>query len=419
MDSFAVLSDNPVRTAQDDLWNLRAVAAELAQIISSVADPPFTLGVFGGWGSGKTSLLSLLADELKAPGDTRVAWFNAWHYREQQEIWPALVQCVVTALRDTTTSAAILERLADFGRAAARTFFGVGAQVLSHGIVSVADVSAVLDRYSQLQAERTQEIADFPAKFDEITSEALDGRLVVLVDDLDRCSPDAALEILEGIKLFLQSEHCVFVVALDPAAIFEALRARYPLNEEYRVNYLERHIQLVRYVPEPGDEQLRAGLSTVCRADFPDALWHLVHAAAEGNPRRAKRFLNMLLLAKNGPGGGDDLLGIAKIIVFRIQFPEFFAALTRDPALWSDLELAVRQRDSELRTDPRVGPFLADVRLTAFLRETGPDSRFHYPKPPDDSRSVLALLRRAWRYGPATDQPDGHEHPLLRRPRPR
>lgn len=406
MDPFAVLSDNPIRAGKDDLWNLRDVAAELARIVVSVADPPLTLGVFGEWGSGKTSLLSLLADELDASATTRAAWFNAWHYREQQEVWPALVQCVVDALGGKTTSTALRVRLADFGRAAARTFFGVGTQVLSHGIVSADDVSAILDRYAQLQAERAQEVADFPARFDEITSQVLDGRLIVLVDDLDRCSPEAALEILEGIKLFLRSEHCVFVVALDPAAIFAALRTRYPHNEEYRVNYLERHIQLVRYVPAPDREQLRAGLSTLCHADFTDALWHLVHAASEGNPRRAKRFLNMLLLAGNGSAdGGDDLLNLGRVIVFRMQFPEFFAALTRDPDLWSDLEIAARYRDDELRASPRVGPFLADSRLTAFLRETSPDSRFHYPQTPSGP-SLPALLRRAWRYGPAADRPD-------------
>lgn len=398
-----IISDNPVRTLNDDLWGLRDVANELARLIASIEDPPLTVGVFGSWGAGKTSLLSLLKETLENADVARLAWFDAWRYRERQEIWPGLLQCILAALADHTPAPGVASRLIDFGRAASRVFVARGAQVLSHGLVSAEDVEAILDRYAELQDRRTSKLAGFAEEFDALTGEALaGGRLVVLVDDLDRCDPEASLEILEGIKLFLGSRHCIFVVALDANAFSDALRTRYPDNEEYRVNYLERHIQLVRYIPDPPDDRLRCGLASLSRLDLPDGAWNLVRVAAEGNPRRAKRFINMLLLT--GDWSLDDrpqLLTLGRLMVFRVQFPKFFTALTRDPSLWQDLEAYQADKDSmDQRRAEHLARFLDDYRLASFLRDTGPEAVSYYPPAPGPE-SLPALLQQAWRYGPA------------------
>jgi len=148
MGNFIILSDNPVRTNEKDLWGLGDAAEELQQLIAAAEDPPLTIGVFGGWGSGKTSLLSLLKVALDDAGVVRTAWFDAWRYRERQEVWPALLQCVLAELSDQARESALKGRLSDFGRAAARTFFGRGAQVVSHGLVSANDMDNILNRYA-------------------------------------------------------------------------------------------------------------------------------------------------------------------------------------------------------------------------------------------------------------------------------
>lgn len=229
--------------------------------------------------------------------------------------------------------------------------------------------------------------------------------MVVLVDDLDRCDPVAALSVLEGIKLFLGNEHTAFVIALDFDSLLEALRALHPRDSYYRLNYLEKLIQVARYVPTPDRDRLRRGIESMSGLEMTEPLWRLVDAASQGNPRRAKRFVNTLLLA--GPayrGDSDsrlDYLRLAKLLVFRVQFPTFYASLVGDPALWEDLERHLALADdgdhSSRSPSPRLEPFLADQRLRQFLTTTSPESSVDFPRPPNEER-LAALIADAAKY---------------------
>ncbi|MEM6885591.1 MAG: P-loop NTPase fold protein, partial [Verrucomicrobiota bacterium] len=57
---------------------------------------PYTIGLFGGWGSGKTSLLDYLAEDLQSKGDCRVVYFNAWKHAAFMEVVPALVYRILS-----------------------------------------------------------------------------------------------------------------------------------------------------------------------------------------------------------------------------------------------------------------------------------------------------------------------------------
>ena len=72
--------------------------ATLADIIASPSTrTPLTIGVFGTWGSGKTSLMRMVKQKL--PADFRVAWFDAWKYEKEETVWRALLLQVLAALR--------------------------------------------------------------------------------------------------------------------------------------------------------------------------------------------------------------------------------------------------------------------------------------------------------------------------------
>ncbi len=410
-----ILSDNPVRTRDEDLFALKESSLELGDLISSIEDPPATIGLFGGWGTGKTSMLALLQQDLEARPDFRTLWFDAWRFRHRSEVWPALVQSVLTNLADNSPGSQIKSKLIDLGRVATRVFLGGALQGLTHGLVTAGQIGQFMDNYAELQNERNSKLSSFAEEFDMLVGEALGNRrLVILVDDLDRCEPEAALEILEGIKLFLASRNCIFVIALDIDAIRQALKFLDRYSEEYRTYYLEKHIQLVRYVPDPPGELLRRGLSELSGLEFDDSVWNLVQAAASGNPRRAKRFVNLLLLSSRSGAAPDDLVTLARLMVFRVQFPLFFAELTRDHALWRDLETYLSQPASrgdhadaiadrhgwDVQRVDRLERLLENEhRLAEFLMSTGPNARTFYPAAPLPE-AIGDLMVRAWRYGP-------------------
>ncbi len=80
------------------------------------------------------------------------------------------------------------------------------------------DLKTLVEAFTPRLKEQPESMAGFRDAFGEMVSALPDvRRVVVLVDDLDRCLPDAVMATLEAIKLFLSVERMVFVIAADQA----------------------------------------------------------------------------------------------------------------------------------------------------------------------------------------------------------
>jgi KAP family P-loop domain len=106
-----------------------------------------------------------------------------------------------------------------------------------------------------------EEIAEFRKAFDLLLKAAGIKQLVVLIDDLDRCLPDTAIETLEAIRLFVFTARTAFVVAADEAMIEHAVRKHFPElpdttgPRDYARNYLEKLIQVPFRIPALGETE--------------------------------------------------------------------------------------------------------------------------------------------------------------------
>src|SRR5215469_9078188 len=84
-----LIADNP---ETEDRLGFSPMAQILVNVIKATP-PPFTIGVFGAWGSGKTTLMNLVRKGLEEDG-TKTVWFNAWKYDGKEVIWNALMQAI-------------------------------------------------------------------------------------------------------------------------------------------------------------------------------------------------------------------------------------------------------------------------------------------------------------------------------------
>ena len=259
-----------------------ALIKEVGEAIAT-CKPPQVFGVHGDWGLGKTSFLHqvrwyLTGDNPQAL-DTKNAprksdhrkriesvWFDAWRYHAEAVPVVALLQEMRAQLSQGDSTALVVKRL---GKVALRgTLLSldeitkkIGFQYAKFQQASqqwdAENLAATLP--SDSLRENLQETIRLllPETDDEISDSA--SRLVVFVDDLDRCEPEAAYRLLEGLKVYLTLDNCVFVLGLNQKAVEGAIANRLAgglTNESARndaqaraASYLEKICQNVWHLP--------------------------------------------------------------------------------------------------------------------------------------------------------------------------
>ena len=229
-----ILLDSP--TAEPAL-GFGDIARAFATIIEQ-SEPRFAIGIFGGWGSGKTTLMKAVRACL-ASDSLVVVDFNAWRFEREPQLLVPLLDSVRAALirwsepRELETRQKVRAVATRIGRVVRALATGLSAEIGLPGAATVTyDVGTVLDALSPPgEPESAQSL--YVAAFQELErafGEFSDGgvtRVVVFVDDLDRCLPGNALDVLESMKLFFDLPGFVFVVGLDEDVVERAIRAKF------------------------------------------------------------------------------------------------------------------------------------------------------------------------------------------------
>jgi formylglycine-generating enzyme required for sulfatase activity len=395
-------TDQPILGARHDRLNFSHYADVLTEVVLT-ADTPITIGVFGPWGSGKTSLMRLVAEQLvsrRTAGHqwARVVWFNAWQYeRDQGALWRALLLRVLEGLESDQLSKEDAQQINDWRMRlytdVQRTETGsiqidwpkLGKGVLHMGLSLIPTPATLLELaqllqgemgtleeiVSAFQRERTEVyrrqlmlLEEFQGGFAHLVREYVwsrNGLLVIFIDDLDRCLPARAVEVLEAIKLFLDVKGCVFFIGVDRDIIEQVARMQYASyltgEDESEGNapaagqsYLEKIVQLPFHLPPLEDDQI-AGFIEQHDPRLPPGCRDIMALGLESNPRVVKRTLNifrmLLKLAERRVAEGTmgavvpELL--AKMVVIQARYHDLYRDLLEYPNLIQDLELAARE----------------------------------------------------------------------------
>lgn len=430
--------------------------------------PRFAVGIFGGWGSGKTTLMKAIARDLSHQPSVVCVDFNAWRYEREAQLLIPLLDCVRGALlewakgvqtRSNARNAAIR-----IGRVARALLAGVSAKVEIPGVASVGyDVDKAMSLLAAGGQAEPQSL--YVAAFDELRQayeEFRSGgveRVVIFVDDLDRCLPSHALDVLESMKLFFDIEGFVFVVGLDEGVIERAVweRLATPLDasgdpgaaalgpiQRLSREYVRKIFQVPYLLPPVVPGLLRPLLdSIVAEGDFledqrTDVLQnvapHLKQLTENGriNPREVKRFINTYTLQRKvRPGLRPDVIVVLQTIGFRSDWRLLYDLLVAEPELFLDAlerfrngdESAFAAEDESIRIDVILGAYLRSAAFAPLLEETGrlPEYVAHLAEttaaPASAGMTRLRVSARRFRY--AVDsvqewfrtQPDATEPP--------
>lgn len=370
-----------------DFLNFLMVADTAAEMIVQAAGEPLSIGVCGSWGVGKSSMIKLIQGSLSKRGDGKFIFvdFNAWLYQGYDDARAALMDVIARELvkqaekQKTGVDKAkeLLSRvnwlrLAKLGASGVAMVHGIPPVWLAGDIASfmgkvkesatpqgvekatevgkkTVDAAKSLFKDKPISESPPEEIQQLRDHFEK-TLETLGVKIVVFVDDLDRCLPATAISTLEAIRLFLFLRNTAFIIAADDAIIRQAVRVHFgnlEIDEEHVTNYFDKLIQVPLRVPPLGTQEVRAYLmllfiensslqkgvkdtlrQSVCKQlseswqgkrvdsefviplikDCPKDLVEQLHTAdrlapfmaasksISGNPRLIKRFLNTLYI---------------------------------------------------------------------------------------------------------------------------
>jgi predicted KAP-like P-loop ATPase len=285
------------KESNNDYLNFGEVSQLAVDILTSPGMLPVSLGVFGNWGAGKSSLLKLIERDLKqGEGEWLVIKFDAWLYQGYDDARAALLEVIATELdkaaKDDENLAEKTKRLLSrvdrfrmlglLAEGAALAFGVPTGGILARGFGALSNLSDGIQDEEECQeldeaVKATKEQADgllkskaktsppqqikaFRKEYGEIL-EALNKPLVVIIDNLDRCLPANAIHTLEAIRLFLFLHNTAFVIAADEEMIRLAVGEYFKgASDRHQIDYLDKLIQVPIRVPKSGVREIRSYL---------------------------------------------------------------------------------------------------------------------------------------------------------------
>lgn len=239
---------------------------------------PLSIAINGDWGSGKTSVVNTLARQLPDDGFIKV-FFEPWRY-ENSDPPLALISTIINTLNKNSMQKISKNILL----LAANTF---SSKYLNQDIKDVADFIT----------GKVKGVESFSKELEKVIKNNLEGnqKLIILIDDLDRCDVENTLLILSIMKLFLEIENCICIAAVDFNRLQQAWKAKYQVTDEddKGKEYLEKIFQIKVSLPKPTSDQVKEFVEELV-PDMPDELLALFAEIGPKNPRSIKRIMNLI-----------------------------------------------------------------------------------------------------------------------------
>ncbi len=374
-----------------DLIDYKYLTDSINLIINNDNLVPSTIGVYGDWGSGKSSLMKMIELE-NTKEDNLIIKFNGWLFEGYEDAKIALLSTLVDELIKSRTwdkkalkyigrlvkKVKWLKVLTKTGQIGFNTYMASNTDFdYTNALKEISDLN-VEDYVQEIQVESQdiieKGIREFHNDFETLIKETNINRVIVLIDDLDRCNPDTIISTLEAIKLFLFVDKSIFIISADERLINYAVKKKFPElpSTDYDVSkdYIEKLIHFPIRIPsmsEPefetytnflfsklhlkstefeeliykafnnsSDDIITSKLNSENISDYlsivPEGLKQdlilskqinsILVSILSGNPRQCKRFLNMLIIRINmAKSKGIDL---KKNVLAKLMLLEYF-----------------------------------------------------------------------------------------------
>lgn len=294
-------TDKPIEKTVNDTFGIRSYVDGLCRFILN-CDTPMTISIQGDWGSGKTSMMNMIKEKIS--NDVCPIWFNTWQFSQfkmQDELSTSLLYSLLGELDYSKDN---IKKVFGFLSGAAKLATGIITEKVAGGYLA----GEITDAMSNSSYDYATEIKSLKSNFQDAINEKLRAenkeRVVIFVDDLDRLQPEKAVELLEVLKIFLDCENCVYILAVDYEVVTQGIKKKFgsSVGEQKGKSFFDKIIQLPFKMPVAQYDiskyvanilakmNIETNKTTV--GDYVD----MISLSVGCNPRSIKRLFNTYLL---------------------------------------------------------------------------------------------------------------------------
>jgi predicted KAP-like P-loop ATPase len=328
-------SDQPIRSKDQDRFNRWPFAKRIADTLSGRRDPSsLVIGIYGAWGEGKSSVLTMMRQALADDGHVVCVSFNPWHFGSDEQLLRSFFKTLAAAL----------------GKSVSTKLEGIGKHLERYGsILSAATVTVggvvQLDPGNAAKAVgealSTVELDKHRIRIEQILRNA-GKRVVVLVDDIDRLDRHEIQTIFKLVKLSANFEYTSYVLAFDDEMVAEALGDKYGGGGvEAGRSFLEKIVQVPLNLPPADSLALRRlvfeGIESALNLSGIDVsdeqgerfAQHFIDGIGPGltTPRHANLYVNALTFALPIMKGEVSPIDQMLIEGIRVFYPKLYATI--------------------------------------------------------------------------------------------
>lgn len=335
--STGSLSDDPIRSPADDRFDRVGLAHQIGEVVRLLPDHADTavIGVIGPWGSGKSSVLELVHQDLAHDQGWSVVHFNPWMVDDAAGLVREFFTTLKAGLPKSTR-----EKLSGHLTGLVRR----ASPVLGLTNLVIPGAGAATEAVKALVTPGEEPLADVLTQM----ARELEGSrpVLVVIDDLDRLHPDELLTVLKLVRLLGRLPSLYYLLAFDEQTALDLLEATELVPDRNRargVAYLEKIVQIRFDLPAASDLQLDRFLGCLVRDTFTDsglsrhdlvtadgrlddALERLVRPRC-GEPRRIRRLCAQLRTSFPLVAGRVDPVDFLVLTLVRAQYPETYRRL--------------------------------------------------------------------------------------------
>lgn len=341
--------DVPIQTANDDVLERHSFAEQLAQAMIAYQSPEaFTIGLYGPWGSGKTSVINLLVEELhKQSDDCIVVQFNPWLCSNPEQMISQFFEQLKSTINALRSQENTVEDINNFAQTANEicSAFGKYAEALKWtrlvpGLNTLGTIFEMLgtgtEVYQKLvgKDDHPQSLQDYKNRIQTILEQQKQ-KIIVIIDDLDRLSSDEIIAVFQLVKSLADFPYMIYLLSFDRDVVVKSLA---DVQKGDGQAYLEKIIQMPFEMPRANEQDIEEIFWKRFRQIVPEQDYPIQQNVWEGlfdkgirsyllSIRDITRYMNTFAFKYAMLKADTDLQDLLLLTFLQVFEPETFAQL--------------------------------------------------------------------------------------------